>query len=375
MKTYFTSESVTEGHPDKVCDRIADAILDETLRLDPLAHVACEVATTTNMIHVMGEITAQGAPAYADVIKRTVREIGYDESNVGFSASEATILLNIHEQSPDIARGVLQKEVKKQGAGDQGIVFGYACSETPSLMPLSFELATLLCQRLAYVRRMRAVPFLRPDGKAQVTLEYENGVPKRIDTVVLSAQHTDTVSLEELRFTLMDEVILPTLPEALVDENTRYLINPTGRFVLGGPAADTGVTGRKLICDTYGGHGRHGGGAFSGKDPSKVDRSAAYMARFLAKNIVSSGMADRCEIQIGYAIGVAEPVSLHVETFGTEHVSRETILDEIRCREDLSPYGIIQKFDLCRPIYEPLSCYGHFGRNADFMPWERIEWH
>lgn len=374
MSVHFTSEAVCEGHPDKVCDRIADAILDATLAVDPDAHVACEVAATTNKVQVMGEISAKHTPGYTKVVRETVKRIGYTEPGCGFSDMECAVVMDLHEQSPDIAQGVNRKNAREQGAGDQGIVYGYACSETKALMPLGFLLATALCKRLAYVRKMHTIPYLRPDGKAQVTLEYENGVPKRIDTVVLSAQHSEDVSIEELRFTLMDEVILPLLPREMVDAQTRYLINPTGRFVLGGPAADTGVTGRKLMCDTYGGYARHGGGAFSGKDPSKVDRSGAYMARYVAKNIVSSGMAQRCEVQIGYAIGVAEPVSLHVETFGTETVPTEQILKEIQSRADLTPYGIEQKLHLKRPIYEPLSCYGHFGNNAANMPWEQVDW-
>ncbi len=374
MKQYFTSEAVCEGHPDKVCDRIADAILDATLAVDPDAHIACEVAVTTNLVHVMGEITAKTPVAYTEIIRDTIAKIGYTEPGVGFSDEECNVFLDIHEQSPDIAQGVNRESLCDQGAGDQGIVFGFACNETDAYMPLGFTLATALCKRLAYVRRMHTLPFLRPDGKAQVTLEYEDGVPVRIDSVVLSAQHTDSISIEELRLTLMDEVILPVLPASMVDEHTRYFINPTGRFVLGGPAADTGVTGRKLICDTYGGYARHGGGAFSGKDPSKVDRSGAYMARYIAKNVVASGMAQRCEVQLGYAIGVAQPVSVHVETFGTESVPVERIYRLIEKRVDLTPFGIETKLRLRQPIYEQLSCYGHFGSNAAAMPWEQVDW-
>lgn len=374
MKQYFSSEAVCEGHPDKVCDRIADAILDQTLQADPNAHVACEVSATTNLVHVMGEITASEKCSYAPTVRRVIRDIGYLEWDQGFSAEETSVYLNLHEQSPDIARGVNRETLREQGAGDQGIVYGFACDETESYMPIGFTLATALCKRLAYVRRMHTVPFLRPDGKAQITMEYEDGVPKRIDAVVLSAQHSEIVSIEELRLTLLDEVVFPALPQALLDESTHYYINPTGRFVLGGPAADTGVTGRKLICDTYGGYARHGGGAFSGKDPTKVDRSGAYMARYLAKNIVASGMAKRCEIQIGYAIGVAEPVSLYIETFGTNTIPLEHMYHMILQNTDLTPYGIEEKFQLRRPIYESLSCYGHFGSNAASMPWEQVDW-
>jgi S-adenosylmethionine synthetase len=322
----------------------------------------------------MGEITTYSHVNYVNTVRRVLHDIGYTESGQGFDDQSCAVTVDLHEQSPDIARGVATINERAAGAGDQGIMFGYACRETENYMPVAFELASKLTKRLSYVRQMQTLPFLRPDGKAQVTVEYVNDIPKRIDTVVLSAQHNDTISEEELKLALMDSVIFAVLPEDMLDRDTRYLINPTGRFVMGGPSADTGLTGRKIIADTYGGAARHGGGAFSGKDPSKVDRSAAYMARYLAKNIVASELADRCEVQLGYAIGVKEPVSIAVETFGTQRAPVPEILRLILNCEDLTPYGIISKFDLRRPMYEPLSCYGHFGINAADMPWEKIKW-
>lgn len=374
MNRFFTSESVTEGHPDKVCDRIADAILDAHIKRDPYSHVACEVTACTDKVHLMGEITSRAHGNYENIVRRVIHDVGYTEDETGFDDKTCDITVDFHEQSPDIARGVSRVNDMISGAGDQGMMFGYACRETESYMPLAFELATMLTKRLAYVRQMKSLPFLRPDGKAQVTVEYKNGIPKRIDTVVVSAQHNDTISEEELKLALMDSVILPTLPENMIDKNTKYFINPTGRFVMGGPAADSGLTGRKIIADTYGGAARHGGGAFSGKDPSKVDRSAAYMARYLAKNIVAGELADRCEVQLAYAIGVKEPVSVSVETFGTEKAPVPEIERLIQKRADLTPFGIITRFDLRRPIYEQLSCYGHFGINAAEMPWEQLDW-
>lgn len=374
MTNCFTCESVTEGHPDKVCDRIADAILDSHLAGDPHARVACEVTASTDRINLMGEISSRANVDYVDTARRVIKDIGYTEDGLGFDDINCTVTVGFHEQSPDIARGVLKNDEKSAGAGDQGIMFGYACRQTENYMPLPYELATALTKRLSYVRKMKTLPFLRPDGKSQVTVSYENGTPVHIDAVVLSAQHKEDISEKELRLALMENVILQVLPESLIDENTKYYINPTGRFVSGGPAADTGLTGRKIIVDTYGGVARHGGGAFSGKDPSKVDRSAAYMARYIAKNIVACGLAEECEIQLGYAIGVSEPVSLSVDTFGTGILPAEELISLIRSREDLTPYGIISKFDLRRPLYEGLSCYGHFGENAADMPWERIEW-
>ena len=374
MNRFFTSESVTEGHPDKVCDRIDDAILDAHIKRDPYSHVACEVTACTDKVHLMGEITSRAHGNYENIVRRVIHDVGYTEDETGFDDKTCDITVDFHEQSPDIARGVSRVNDMISGAGDQGIMFGYACRETENYMPVAFELASKLTKRLSYVRQMQTLPFLRPDGKAQVTVEYKNGIPKRIDTVVLSAQHNESIFEEELKLALMDSVILPTLPMDMLDRNTKYLINPTGRFVLGGPAADSGLTGRKIIADTYGGAARHGGGAFSGKDPSKVDRSAAYMARYLAKNIVAGELADRCEVQLAYAIGVKEPVSVSVETFGTEKAPVPEIERLIQKRADLTPFGIITRFDLRRPIYEQLSCYGHFGINAAEMPWEQLDW-
>ena len=373
MTTYFTSESVTQGHPDKVCDQIADAILDAVLAADPYAHVACEVTAITDAVHIFGEITTLASVDYEAVARETIRAIGYTQPGHGFDADTCRITVDLHEQSPDINMGVQRENEAESGAGDQGMMFGYACRETESLMPLPIELAHTLTRRLAQVREAGILPELLPDGKAQVTVQYEDGVPARIDTVVVSTQHTDDISEQELRAQVIDEVILKALPAHLLDEQTRMLINPTGRFLIGGPAGDSGLTGRKLIVDTYGGYARHGGGAFSGKDPSKVDRSAAYLTRYLAKNVVAAGLADRCEVQLSYAIGVAQPVSLLIDTFGTESVPvkriRELILDTV----DMRPAAIIHRFGLRAPIYSRVSCYGHFGENAKEMPWERTD--
>ena len=373
MTTFFTSESVTKGHPDKVCDQIADAILDAVLAEDPQAHVACEVTAITDAVHIFGEITAAAAVDYEAVARETIRAIGYTEPGHGFDADTCRISVDLHEQSPDIAMGVRRADEENAGAGDQGMMFGYACRETESLMPLPIELAHALTRRLAYVREMRIVPELLPDGKAQVTVQYEDGIPARIDAVVVSTQHIDAISESELRTTVIDEVIASALPAHMLDERTRIFVNPTGRFLIGGPAGDSGLTGRKLIVDTYGGCARHGGGAFSGKDPSKVDRSAAYLARYLAKNVVSAGLADRCEVQLGYAIGVAQPVSLLVECFGTEHAPLEHIRGLISRSVDMRPSAIIARFGLRAPIYNRVSCYGHFGENAKDMPWEQTD--
>ena len=373
MTTYFTSESVTQGHPDKVCDQIADAILDAVLAADPYAHVACEVTAITDAVHIFGEITTLANVDYEAVARETIRAIGYTQPGHGFDADTCRITVDLHEQSPDINMGVQRENEDESGAGDQGMMFGYACRETESLMPLPIELAHALTRRLAQVRETGILPELLPDGKAQVTVQYEDGVPARIDTVVVSTQHTDGISEQELRARVIDEVILKALPASLLDERTHMLINPTGRFLIGGPAGDSGLTGRKLIVDTYGGYARHGGGAFSGKDPSKVDRSAAYMARYLAKNVVAAGFADRCEVQLSYAIGVAQPVSLLVDTFGTESMPTQEIRRLILDSVDMRPTAIIRRFELREPIYSKVSCYGHFGEHAREMPWEQLE--
>ncbi|MDO5378140.1 MAG: methionine adenosyltransferase [Clostridia bacterium] len=373
MTTYFTSESVTKGHPDKVCDQIADAILDAVLADDPKAHVACEVTAITDAVHIFGEITTRAHVDYEAIARKTIRAIGYTEPGHGFDAATCRIAVDLHEQSPDINMGVCREEEDDSGAGDQGMMFGYACRETESLMPLPIELAHALTKRLAYVREMCILPELLPDGKAQVTVQYEDGVPARIDTVVVSTQHMDTISESELRDAVIDEVILKALPARLLDGSTRMLVNPTGRFLVGGPAGDSGLTGRKLIADTYGGYARHGGGAFSGKDPSKVDRSAAYMARYLAKNAVAAGFAERCEVQLSYVIGVAQPVSMLVDTFGTETIPVEKIRALMLGTVDMRPAAIIRRFGLLAPIYGRVSCYGHFGSNAEDMPWEQTD--
>jgi len=373
MTTYFTSESVTKGHPDKVCDQIADAILDAVLAGDPQSHVACEVTAITDAVHIFGEITTMAQVDYEKIARQVIRSIGYTEPGHGFDADTCRITVDLHGQSPDINMGVCRQDEEESGAGDQGMMFGYACRETDCLMPLPIELAHALTRRLSYVREMCILPELLPDGKAQVTVQYEDGKPARIDTVVVSTQHVGAVSESELRAAVVDEVILRALPERLIDERTRMLVNPTGRFLIGGPAGDSGLTGRKLIVDTYGGYARHGGGSFSGKDPTKVDRSAAYMARYLAKNVVAAGFAERCEVQLSYAIGVAQPVSVLVDTFGTETISREKIRALILGTVDMRPAAIIRRFGLRAPIYSQVSCYGHFGSNAETMPWERTD--
>ena len=370
MKTYFTSESVTCGHPDKVCDQIADAVLDEILAHDPDAHVACEVTACIDEVHLMGEITSTFTPDYEAIARRVIGEIGYTLPGVGFDAETVRVRVSVHTQSPDIARGVKRGAPEEAGAGDQGMMFGYACRETETLMPLPITLANRLTKRLEQVRREKSIPYLLPDGKAQVSVEYEGGCPKRISAVVVSAQHSAEGKIDALRDAILEQVIFPVLPPELLDEHTEYFINPTGRFVVGGPAGDSGLTGRKIIADTYGGAARHGGGAFSGKDPSKVDRTGAYMARYLAKNIVAAELAERCEIELAYAIGLADPVSVMVETFGTGRVSDEALADWLMKNVDMRPGSITARFELCRPLYRRVSCGGHFGENAAGLPWE-----
>jgi len=380
----FSSESVTEGHPDKLCDQISDAVLDACLEQDPLSRVACETATKTGFVMLLGEITTAAQINFDELARKVILDIGYDSSEKGFDGHTCAVQVAIARQSGDIAMGVnhalesrsgvmTNEEIETIGAGDQGMMFGFACNETPTLMPMPIYLAHKIARRLAAVRKDLTIPWLRPDGKCQVTIEYSYGKPKRVDTVLVSTQHAPDITQEEIREAIIEHVIMPTLPPEMVDENMKIYVNPTGRFVIGGPMGDSGVTGRKIIVDTYGGMGRHGGGAFSGKDPTKVDRSAAYAARWAAKNVVAAGLADRCEIQVAYAIGVAHPLSVNVETFGTGQVPDERISELILEHFDLRPGAIIRDLQLRRPIYRSFSVYGHFGRDDLDLTWERTD--
>ncbi|MCM3338719.1 methionine adenosyltransferase [Paenibacillus sp. MER TA 81-3] len=380
----FTSESVTEGHPDKICDQISDAVLDAFLANDPYARVACEVSVATGLVLVIGEISTKAD--YVDIpsiVRNTIKDIGYTRAKYGFDYNTCAVLTSLNEQSPDIAQGVnaaietrtedMKQETENIGAGDQGLMFGFATNETPELMPLPIALSHRIARRLSEMRKDGTLPYLRPDGKTQVTIEYMDGKPVRVDTIVVSTQHAEDTLLEQIQQDIREHVIAPVVPSEWLDDKTKYFINPTGRFVIGGPQGDAGLTGRKIIVDTYGGYARHGGGAFSGKDPTKVDRSAAYAARYVAKNIVAAGLADKCEIQLAYAIGVANPVSISVDTYGTGKVDQDKLVELIQNNFDLRPTGIIKMLDLRRPIYKQTAAYGHFGRNDLDLPWERTD--
>ncbi len=373
MRHFFTSESVTEGHPDKICDQISDSILDAILAQDPDAHVACECAATTGMVLVMGEISTKAYVPISDIVRKKIVDIGYDRAKYGFDGHSCSVLVSLDEQSPDIAQGVNREIDMDQGAGDQGMMFGYACNETEEYMPLAISLAHKLSRRLTEVRKNGTLPYLRPDGKSQVTVEYDDNRVVRIEAVVISTQHAPDVSQEQIREDILKHVVHPVLPEALLDGNTKYFVNPTGRFVVGGPQGDSGLTGRKIIVDTYGGYAHHGGGAFSGKDPSKVDRSAAYAMRHVAKNLVAAGLADKCEIGVAYAIGVAKPVSVFVNTEGTGKLPDDKLAKLVEKCFDLRPAAIIRDLDLKRPIYAATAAYGHFGRTDVDLPWEHLD--
>lgn len=383
-RSLFTSESVTVGHPDKICDQISDAILDAIIEKDPNARVACETSVTTGLVLVSGEITTSCYVDIPKIVRKTIKDIGYTRAKYGFDAETCAVLTSIDEQSPDIAMGVdealekregamSEEEIEAIGAGDQGLMFGFACNETEELMPLPISLAHKLARRLHEVRIDGTLPYLRPDGKTQVTVEYEGDRPVRIDAIVVSTQHADNITLTQIKEDLTKHVIMPIVPQDMLDDRTKIFINPTGRFVIGGPQGDAGLTGRKIIVDTYGGYARHGGGAFSGKDPTKVDRSAAYAARYVAKNIVAAGLADKCEVQLAYAIGVARPVSIRVETFGTGKVNEDKLVELVKKHFDLRPAGIIRQLDLRRPIYRQTAAYGHFGRTDIDLPWEHTD--
>jgi S-adenosylmethionine synthetase len=372
-KYFFTSESVTEGHPDKVCDQISDAILDDLISQDPKSRVACETLTTTGLVLLAGEISSKGYSDFQKIVRDTVKEIGYTKAEYGFDYKTCCVLSSIHEQSPDISQGVNEFEGHEQGAGDQGLMFGYACKETDELMPLPIMLAHKLVKKLSQLRRDNSLNYLRPDGKSQVTVEYQNNMPQRVDAVVIAAQHNPEIKIEDLRADIEEMVIKKIIPAQMLDKNTKLFINRTGRFEQGGPFADSGVTGRKIIVDTYGGVGSHGGGCFSGKDPSKVDRSGSYMARYIAKNLIAAGLADRIEVQIAYAIGVAEPVSIMVDSFGTSKVSEDRIKEMIWKHFELKPKKMIDHLDLMKPIYKKTASFGHFGRREDSFTWEKTD--
>ncbi len=374
MRKLFTSESVTEGHPDKVCDQISDAVLDDILRQDPMARVACETCTTTGLVLLMGEVTTKGYTRMDEIARQVILDIGYNDSEMGFDGKSCGVMVSVHEQSPDISMGVTATETHEQGAGDQGMMFGYACNETPEMMPMAIALSHRLTRRMAKVRKDGTYPWMRPDGKAQVTVAYEDGKPVAVDAVVISTQHAESVSHEEIEKAMIEGVIKQEIPAELLHEGTKYYINPTGRFVVGGPMGDSGLTGRKIIVDTYGGYAPHGGGAFSGKDPSKVDRSAAYAARHVAKNLVAAGLCDQCQIAVAYAIGVARPVSLTVDTFGTGKFSDEKLSQLVSEVFDMRPAAIIDRLQLRRPIYRATASYGHFGRTDCQFPWEQLDY-